>query len=137
VPRTPLRAERRAAELRLPLVWPERAGHPVPAAMRAAAWAAQAGAGARFALPASRLAFCGGFDLEDPVTISEAAAAAGLSPRHCLAAVADRHWDAVLEDGARSLRGRGIRELPVVGLGRRMLAGEQAVAQAAPLAPAG
>src|SRR3954463_15824366 len=65
----------RAAALRIPLVWPER--HPAarPAAMRAAAYAAQQGRGAAFALAASRLAFCGGFDLHDPAVLAEAAPA--------------------------------------------------------------
>ena len=53
-------AERRAAELRLPLVWPERYPDDVPAAMRAASYAAERGRGAAFVLAAGRLAFCGG-----------------------------------------------------------------------------
>ena len=45
-------AERRAAELRLPLIWPERHPTEVPAAMRAASYAAEHGRGASFALAA-------------------------------------------------------------------------------------
>ena len=73
-PRCAGKPRRRAVELRLPLVWPD--GFPVaaPSALRAAAYAAEIGAGARFALAASRLAFCGGFDLEDPEILAEAAA---------------------------------------------------------------
>ena len=37
---------------------------------------AEGGRGAGFVLAASRLAFCGGFDLEDPEILAEAAAAA-------------------------------------------------------------
>src|SRR5689334_7245449 len=48
------RAERRAGELRLPLIWPESFPTPTPSALRAAARAAQLGAGSRFALAASR-----------------------------------------------------------------------------------
>src|SRR3954471_551195 len=72
-------AERRAAALRLPLVWPE--GWPLSgrAAMRTAALAAERGRAAPFVLAASRLAFCGGFELDDPEVIAEAAAAAGLA----------------------------------------------------------
>ena len=54
------RAERQAFALQLPLVWPDGFPRAVPVAQRAAAYAAEVGAGARFALAASRLAFCGG-----------------------------------------------------------------------------
>src|SRR3954468_9846060 len=76
--------EARAAQLRMPLVWPERFPAEVPAAMRVAAYAAESGRGAAFALAAGRLAYCGGFDLEDPEILAEAAAAAGLGLDPCL-----------------------------------------------------
>ena len=87
-------AEERAAAVRLPLVWPENWPAEVPAAMRVAAHAADAGRGAAFVLAAGRLAFCGGFDLDDPEILAEAAAAAGLgstpacTPRATAAATA-------------------------------------------------
>ena len=74
-------AEERARQLRMPLVWPERFPAPVPRAMRVAALAIELGRGPEFALAASRLAFCGGFDLEDPEILAEAAAAAGVEPK--------------------------------------------------------
>ena len=46
--------------------------------MRAASYAAEQGRGAAFVLAAGRLAFCGGFDLDDPELLAEAAAAAGI-----------------------------------------------------------
>src|SRR5437764_14638057 len=64
-------AEERAHALRLPLVWPERYPRPVPGAMRAASYACEGGAGARFALAAFRLAFCGGYDVDDPAVLAE------------------------------------------------------------------
>src|ERR1700757_4698088 len=67
------RAEARARALRLPLVWPDRFPGASPCAQRACAFACELGAGGAFALAASRLAFCGGFDLEDPETLAEAA----------------------------------------------------------------
>src|SRR5438477_2932896 len=70
-------AEARARELRLPLVWPETFPAPAKAALRAAVRATQVGVGARFALAAARLAFCGGFELGSPEVLTEAAAAAG------------------------------------------------------------
>jgi 2-hydroxychromene-2-carboxylate isomerase len=49
-------AEERAAALRLPLVWPERFPASVPAAMRVASYAAEAGRGAAFVRAATRRA---------------------------------------------------------------------------------
>jgi 2-hydroxychromene-2-carboxylate isomerase len=126
-------AERRAAELRLPLVWPDRFPARAPSALRAAAYARESGAGARFALAASRLAFCGGFDLEAPEILAEVAAAAGLSPDRCLAAAAETWRDEALHATARGLCSRGVRSLPAVRLRRRWLQGEPALAQAAAL----
>src|SRR4051812_20339162 len=62
----------RASALRMPLVWPERHPDSRPAAMRTAAYAAEVGRGAAFALAATRLAFCGGFDLDDLEVLAEA-----------------------------------------------------------------
>src|SRR4051812_32738437 len=90
-------AESRAAALRLPLVWPERFGADAPVAMRVAACAAEAGRGAAFVLAATRLAFCGGFDLDDPEILAEAAAAAGLVLDECLAAARDEGRDGRIE----------------------------------------
>ena len=76
--------------LRMPLVWPERFPSRVPTAMRVATYANEQGCGSAFAIAAGRLAFCGGFDLEDPDILAEAAAAAGLDV------------DGALDGGARS-----------------------------------
>ena len=109
-------AEHWARRLKLPLVWPERFPAQTPLALRAAAHAAEVGAGAAFALAASRLAFCGGFDLDDPETLAEAAAAAGVPLEDCLAAAADPARDQPLQAAARRLRARGVRRLPALGL---------------------
>ncbi|MGI9185472.1 MAG: DsbA family protein [Solirubrobacteraceae bacterium] len=127
------RAERRARALRLPLVWPDRFPAPSPCALRATAFAAEQGAGARFALAASRLAFCGGFDLEDPETLAEAAAAAGISLRACLHAAGDTTRDATLAATAHGLRARQVGELPAFRVGRRWSAGDSALLAAAAL----
>jgi 2-hydroxychromene-2-carboxylate isomerase len=126
-------AEWRALELRLPLVWPERFPAPSPSAMAAATRAAEAGACARFALAASRLAFCGGFDLEDPEILAEAASAAGIHPEECLAAARDPKRMETLRATARGLRGRGVTELPAIRVGGRWFAGESALEEAAAL----
>ena len=109
-------AELRARRLRLPLVWPERFPAQTPRALRAAVHAAELGAGAAFALAASRLAFCGGFDLDDPETLAEAAAAAGVPVDDCLAAAGDPARDQLLQATAGRLRSRGVRRLPALGL---------------------
>ena len=57
--------------------------------MRVAAYAAEHDRGAAFTLAACRLAFCGGFDLEDPEVLAEAAAAAGLGLEESLRAAGD------------------------------------------------
>jgi 2-hydroxychromene-2-carboxylate isomerase len=126
-------AEWRALELRLPLVWPERFPATCPSALAAATRAAEVGACRRFALAASRLAFCGGFDLEDPEILAEAASAAGIHPEECLAAARDPKRAAMLEATARGLRSRGVAELPAIRVGRRWFAGESALDEAATL----
>lgn len=128
-----VQAERRASELRLPLVWPDRFPAPVPGALRAAQCAAQSGAGARFSLAAARLAFCGGFDLEDPEVLAEAAAAAGMSLEDCLAVAGDAAFEAPLRATAMELVGQGLRELPAVRVGSRLFVGEERLSEAAAL----
>jgi 2-hydroxychromene-2-carboxylate isomerase len=142
------RAERRAAALRLPLVWPERFPAQGAMALRAAAHATEIGAGPAFALAASRLAFCGGFDLEDPEILAEAAAAAGIGLDACIAAAGDESRDGALEATGRGLLARGVTRLPAFHVGRRWFDGESRIAEAAasasahaafesPLAPVG
>ena len=70
--------------------------------------AAEGGHAAPFVLAASRLAFCGGFDLDDPEVLAEAAAAAGLGLPEVLAAAGDRSRDGEMEaDGAAPAGARG------------------------------
>jgi 2-hydroxychromene-2-carboxylate isomerase len=129
-------AETLAIALRIPLVWPD--GHPsaCPRVMRAAVHAADVGAGVRFALAAGRLAFCGGFDLEDSDILAEAAAAAGISPELSLAAADDPTHEAELQRTGQLLGGAGVRRLPAICTDGVWLDGELAVAQALALTPA-
>ena len=124
-------AEERAAAVRLPLVWPENWPTEVPAAMRVAAHAAETGRGAAFVLAAGRLAFCGGFDLDDPEILAEAAAAAGLGLDDCLHAAGDRGRDGKIEAAARRLLAVGADRLPALRIGRALYWGETQVADAA------
>jgi 2-hydroxychromene-2-carboxylate isomerase len=141
-------AETCAVAMRLPLVWPDRLFAEPARALRAASYAVELGAGARFVLAAMRLAFCGGFDLEDPETLAEAAAAASMPLRACLAAAGDASRDRPLRDAARALQAAGVSRLPAIEVEGRWFAGERALADAAshiregtdygpPLAPAG
>lgn len=123
-------AAARARELRLPLIWPERPG-PVPRAMRVAAYADEQGRGAAFVLAASRLAFCGGFDLDDPEVLAEAAAAAGLALPLARAAADDAARDGAIAQAGRFLLAHGAGELPVVRVGRALVAGERRIADVA------
>lgn len=124
-------AESRAAALRLPLVWPEGFPKPAPAAMRAAAFAAEEGRGGAFVLAAGRLAFCGGFDLDDPEILAEAAAAAGIRLDACLHAAGDTRRDGAMEAAGRRLLAAGADRLPALRIGRSLFWGEQRVAAAA------
>jgi 2-hydroxychromene-2-carboxylate isomerase len=124
-------AEARAAALRLPLEWPERWPMQVPAAMRVAHYAAQEGRGAAFVLAATRLAFAGGFDLDDLEILTEAAAAAGLRLNKCLAAAREERRDGAMEAAARRLLGAGADCLPALWLDRGVFWGEDRVGDAA------
>jgi 2-hydroxychromene-2-carboxylate isomerase len=126
-------AEARARALRLPLVWPEEFPVRAPCAQRAAAFACEVGAGPPFALAAARLAFCGGFALEDPETLAEAAAAAGVPLAPCLEAARQSWRDEDLTAVAGALRGAGVDRLPAFRVGHRWLQGERSLDAAAAL----
>jgi 2-hydroxychromene-2-carboxylate isomerase len=124
-------AAERAEALRMPLEWPEAFPNDVIAAMRVAAHATDCGRGAEFVLAAGRLAFCGGFDLDDPEILFEAAAAAGLSLDACLAAAGDRRRDGAIEAAGRRLLAAGADRLPALKVGRSLYWGEHRIAEAA------
>jgi 2-hydroxychromene-2-carboxylate isomerase len=128
-------AEARAAALRLPLVWPERFPAGVPAAMRVAGHAIECGRGAAFAIAAGRLAFCGGFDLDDPEILADAAAAAGLPLESALRAAGDRRRDEAIEAAGADLLAAGAERLPALRVGSALYWGECQIAAA--LAAAG
>lgn len=127
------RVESYARELRLPLVWPDvHPAHPTrppraPRARRACTFACELGAGPAFALAASRLAFCGGFDLDDPETLAEAAAAAGVPLQPCLEAAGETWRDEELSDAALLLQEHGVAQLPALRIDGRWLEGEAAL----------
>jgi 2-hydroxychromene-2-carboxylate isomerase len=124
-------AERRAAALGMPIVWPERFPAPASAAMRAAAYAAEQGRGAPFTLAAARLAYCGGFDLTDPEVLAEAAAVAGVGLEECLQAAGDVARDGPLEATARRLLSAGADRLPAFAAANALVCGEERLAEVA------
>ena len=126
------RADASAQALRLPLVWPEDGTlGAAQCARRASAFACEIGAGGPFALAASRLAFCGGFDLDDPETLAEAAAAAGVPLEECLAAAGEADRDEALLAATDAVRDAGIGELPAIRIGDRWFSGDTGLFAAA------
>jgi 2-hydroxychromene-2-carboxylate isomerase len=123
-------AEGRAVELGLPLVWPD---HPEAsrAAMRVASRAAEVGRASAFVLAASRLAFAGGYDLDHPDVLAEAAAAAGLGLSESLRAARDVRRDLAMAAHAREFVACGVDRLPALRVGAAIFAGEERVAEAA------
>ncbi len=124
-------AEDRAHALGLPLVWPDLGPASVRPAMRVAALAAEQGRAAPFVLAATRLAFCGGFELDHPEVLAEAAAAANLGLEDCLRAAGDIGRDGAMEEAARRLLAHGVDHLPALRVARRLFAGEDRVSEAA------
>jgi 2-hydroxychromene-2-carboxylate isomerase len=124
-------AEDRAHALGLPLVWPPDLGpETVRPAMRVASLAAERGAAAPFVLAATRLAYCGGFELDHPEVLAEAAAAANLGLPECLEAAGDIGRDGAMEEGARRLLAQGADRLPALRVGRLLFAGEDRLSEA-------
>jgi 2-hydroxychromene-2-carboxylate isomerase len=124
-------ADERAAVLRMPLVWPEAWPTAGLSAMRVATLAAERGRAAPFVLAASRLAFCGGFDVDDPEILAEAAAVAGLGLKECLQAAGDLRRDGPPEQAALRLLSQGADALPVIVVGRTLYCGEHRIPEAA------
>ena len=122
-PVDPALAEARAAALRLPLVWPDEDASS-RAAMRVASLAVDRGCARGFVLAAARLAFCGGFELDDPEVIAEAAAVAGLGLDEALEAAHDTTRDAAMQQAARLFAAEGADRLPLLLVGSAMFAGE-------------
>jgi len=120
----------RAALLGLPLVWPAEPSQRAIGAMRVASLAAERGLGAAFVLAASRLEFCGGYSIDDPEILAEAAAAAGIGLREMLRTAGDIARDGPIEEAGRSLLAAGADRLPTVRLGRLLFCGEERLSEA-------
>jgi 2-hydroxychromene-2-carboxylate isomerase len=120
----------RAALLDLPLVWPLDPPARVVGAMRVASLAAQRGVGAAFVLAASRLVFCGGYRVDDPEILAEAAAVAGIGVGAMLRAAGDAGRDGAIEEAGRRLVAAGADRLPALRVGRTLFCGENRLSEA-------
>ncbi|HWD64117.1 MAG TPA: hypothetical protein VG405_03010, partial [Solirubrobacteraceae bacterium] len=105
--------------------------------IRVACLAAEYDACAQFGLVASRLIFCGGYELDDFQMVVEAAEIAGIPPEEATRAGGDTRYDAALEATRQGLLRRGLRQTPVVRIGHRWLEGLQALPGAAFMGAAG
>lgn len=126
----------RAARLGLPIVWPMGPAVRVVGAMRVASLAIERGTGAQFVLAACRLVYCGGFDVEDPTILAEAAAVAGISLGDMLGAVGERERDVTIADAGRSLVAEGADCLPAMRVRGLLFCGEDRLPEAAAAARA-
>lgn len=124
-------ADTRAALLGLPLVWPEDLPQRARGAMRVASLASERGRCSAFVLAASRLAFCGGFDIDDPEILAEAAAAAAIGLDEALAAAGDLGRDGPIEEAGLMLLAAGATRLPALRLGGTLFCGEERLREAA------
>ena len=123
--------ERRAEELGLPVAWPDDWSAGARGAMRMASLAEELGCGAGFVLAATRLAFCGGYDLDDPEILAEAAAAAGLDLELALCAAGEIRRDLEMERAALRLMRLGAADLPTAIVDRLVFSGERRLSEAA------
>ena len=98
--------------------------------MRVASLAGERGLGAAFVLAASRLMFCGGFDIDEPEILAEAAAAAGIDLGELLHAAGDTGRDGPIEDAGRMLLAAGGDRLPALRVGRMLFCGEERLSEA-------
>jgi 2-hydroxychromene-2-carboxylate isomerase len=121
---------RRADLLGLPLVWPVEPSRRAVGAMRVASLAAERGLCAAFVLAASRLEYCGGYSIDDPEILAEAAAAAGIGLREMLRAAGDVSRDGPIEDAGRMLLAAGADRLPALRIGQLLFCGEERLSDA-------
>jgi 2-hydroxychromene-2-carboxylate isomerase len=120
------RLEARAAEMRMPLVWPDRptSGDGL---RRLAASAGSTRVVQAITLAAGRLAFCGGYDLDDPEVLGEIAAGAGLDHEAGRRAALDPAADVALAAVGATARLLGVRTQPAIQVGVQVFDGEQNV----------
>src|SRR3954462_6465821 len=108
-----------------------RGPEPFPAdtrwAMLAATYARSIGRGVAFSLAAFRQAFAAGRDLSERDNVLIAAAACEMHPTAVIKGAELRGTREKLEAATAQARAAGVRSLPGVGIGDRVLHGERAV----------
>jgi 2-hydroxychromene-2-carboxylate isomerase len=120
--------ERRAAADGHPaVVWPEPFPFDARTAMLAATFAKEAGRGVAFSLAAMRQAFLAGRDLALVDNVLIAAAACELHPRAVLKGLESPRVAAALEAASARAAAAGVRELPALVDGGRVVAGTEAI----------
>jgi 2-hydroxychromene-2-carboxylate isomerase len=125
--------ERRARAYGLPPVrWPPGWPPNTLAAMRAAVWAERAGRGEAFARTAFRRAFAGGEDLSDPDVLADAAAEVGLPAAALPDAIAALEVKDELRARTDAALALGVRGVPTVEIGGRLLYGDDALGKGPP-----
>jgi 2-hydroxychromene-2-carboxylate isomerase len=124
--------ERRASGYGLsPLAWREDWPPNGLAAMRAATWAAQQGAGAQFALAAYRRLFVDGADLADVDVLAEIAAGVGLPGAQLRDAIARPDVKAALRATTDAAYAAGVTGVPTVRVGDALFYGDDQLERAA------
>jgi 2-hydroxychromene-2-carboxylate isomerase len=119
-------AESMAVDLGLPLVRPQRYPMQSRAASRVAVFAGEIGGAdcARvYELAVLRLAFCGGYDINDRQVIVDAAAAAGISAAAATRVAREPRFDLQLDATTRGLVRRHTALPPVIRIGDRWFGG--------------
>ncbi len=126
--------ERRAAQQGLlPLRWPDPFPFDSRPAMLAATYAKRLGKTVAFALAAFRQAYAGGRSLAELDNVLIAAAACEIHPAAVVAATRTRSVAGALERTTGEARALGVRDVPAVLVGERVLVGEGALEEAGAL----
>jgi len=114
-----------------PLRWPDPFPFDSEIAMRAATYARQIGRTVAFSLAAFRQAFAAGRDLSERDNVLIAGAACEMHPAALIKGADLRGTREKLEAASAQARAEGVRSLPAVVVGDRVLHGERAVPVAA------
>jgi 2-hydroxychromene-2-carboxylate isomerase len=115
-----------------PLRWPDPFPFDSLFAMRAATYAKQIGRTVAFAQAAFRQAYAGGRSLEDPDNVAIAAAACEMHPAAVLRAADLRGVQNALREATARAAQLGVRDVPAVWTGERVVHGEAQLERASP-----
>jgi 2-hydroxychromene-2-carboxylate isomerase len=116
-----------------PLVWPPGWPNNTLQAMRAAVWAERLGAGQAFARAAFRRAFAASADLSQLDVLLDVAVSVGLPAEQLSAAIAAPAIKEALRAATTRAWQRGVVGVPCIGVGERILYGDDQLEAAAKL----